>query len=91
VLCVLTKSKFCDCVTFKFYKVKNSEDVISNRQYILRAHYNKTYVDITFNLQWTQLTRNDTASFKGINASVEVDVKKYVDGYKTTNTSYYIC
>ena len=49
ILCVLTKTKFCGCVTFKFYKIKNNEDTISNRQYILRACYSahgKHHVDI---------------------------------------------
>jgi hypothetical protein len=93
VLCVLTKSKICDCVTFSFFKVKNSEETIANRQYVLRAHYKvhgkKHKVDIPLDLLWLQLTRNDAQSFKGVNNYTVNQVNVYINSYRSINTSYF--
>ena len=94
VLCVLTKGKICDCVTFKFCKVKNDEDKIAERVYLLTAHYKvkgkKQKEEIPLELLWTQLTRNDGPSFLGINTYQVADVQNHINIFKTKNITVYV-
>ncbi len=94
VLCVLTKSELCKCVKFNFYKIKNNCEVVSNRQYILRAEYTidkcKKKVDIPLDLSWTKLTRNDAVSFVGINGYMVDQVNAYIVSYNTMNIEYFV-
>lgn len=95
LFCVLRKNEAYKVIRIKDCKLKNDEEVVSNRTYLIRVKYNgkdgETCRNIPLVFQWSQLTNNDAKSYKGVLDYVIHDIDMYIKGYQAAGTVPFLC
>ena len=97
LFCVLRKNDAYKIIKVKDCKLKNdsSDSVVDNRTYLIKIKYNTKSGEQCRNLplvfEWTQLTNNDSKSFKGILNAVVRQIDNYIKGYQAASTVPFLC
>ena len=97
LFCVLRKNDAYKIIKVKDCKLKNdsSDSVVDNRTYLIKIKYNTKSGEQCRNLplifEWTQLTYNDSKSFKCILNTVVRQIDNYIKGYQAASTVPFLC
>jgi len=95
LFCVLRKNEAYKVIKVKDSKLKNDDENISNRTYLIKIRYNTKDGEVTRNIplvfKWTQLTNNDAKSFKFVLNYVITDIDNYIKGYQAVGTLPFLC
>lgn len=95
LFCVLRKNEAYKIIKVKDCKLKNDDDVVSNRTYLIKIKYHTKNGEQTRNIplvfKWSQLTNNDTKSYKKVLDYVINDIVNYVNGYQAISTVPFLC
>jgi hypothetical protein len=97
LFCVLRKNDAYKIIKVKDCKLKNdsSDSVVDNRTYLIKVKYCTKSGEESRNLplvfEWTQLTNNDSTSFKGILNTVVRQIDNYIKGYQAASTIPFLC
>ena len=95
LFCVLRKNEAYKVIRVKDYKLKNDNDVVSNRTYLIRVKYSnkdgESCKNIPLVFQWSQLTNNDAKSYKSVLDYVIHNIDEYIKGYQAAGTVPFLC
>ena len=95
LFCVLRKNEAYKVIKVKDYKLKNENDVVSNRTYLIRVKYEtkegESCKNIPLVFQWSQLTNNDAKSYKSVLDYVIHNIDEYIKGYQAAGTVPFLC
>lgn len=97
LFCVLRKNDAYKIIKVKDCKLKNESscECVENRTYLIKIKYTVKCEEVCRNLplvfEWTQLTNNDSKSFKGILNTVVRQIDTYIKGYQAASTVPFLC
>ena len=95
LFCVLRKNEAYKVIRIKDCKLKNDDEIVSNRTYLIRVKYNgkngETCRNIPLVFQWSQLTNNDAKSYKCVLDYVIRDIDGYIKSYQAAGTVPFLC
>jgi hypothetical protein len=90
LFCVLRKNQAYKVIRVKECKVKNDDEVISNRIYLIKTKYHgkkgEVCNNIALDFRWTQLTNNDAKSYKGVLDYVIHQIDEEIKAYQAAAT-----
>ena len=90
LFCVLRKNEAYKVIKVKDYKLKNDEEVVSNRTYLLKIKYETKKEIVCKNIplvfKWSQLTNNDAISFKKVLDYVVSQIDAEITVYQAAST-----
>lgn len=91
----MRKNEAYQVIRIKDCKVKNDDDVVSNRTYLIKVKYEGKNGTVCRNIplvfKWSQLTYNDSKSYKGVIDYVIHDINEYIKGYQAAGTIPFLC
>ena len=77
-------------IKVKDYKLKNDDDCVSNRTYLIKIKYENKQGDVCRNIslvfKWSQLTHNDAISFKKVLDYVVSQIDAEITAYQAAST-----
>jgi len=95
LFCVLRKNEAYKVIKVKDCKLKNDDEVIANRTYLIKVKYHTKEGEVSktipLDFRWAQLTGNDARSYKKIFDYVIIQIELYIKGYQAAGTVPFLC